>query len=285
MVAWEEVGALGLPWQALGALFVVALLVSALGFWRVVYFISVGYAFSILAMALVLVFAFGARLSVATWVQTALLAAWGLRLGYFLVQRERQAAAYRAQAQAVHSASARTSPAVRVAIWLTVSLLYVAMFAPALFAAQANAAGEAAGAGSAALFQWLGVAVMAAGLLIEALADAQKSAAKAKAPNRFCDSGLYAWVRCPNYLGEILFWLGNFVAGVGFYAGWAAALLALVGFVCLLLIMLGSAKRLEETQDGRYGKLADYQAYVRSTPVLFPFVPLYSLRGLRVYLG
>lgn len=279
-----QVGIWGLPWQALGALMAIALVVSALGFWRVVYFISVGYAFSIVAMAVALALLLGAELTPATWLQLLLLLAWGLRLGFFLVQRERQAAAYRAQAQAVHSASARMNPAVRVAIWLTVSLLYAAMFAPALFAALTNADGATAEPGAAAL-QWLGIAVMVLGLVIEALADAQKSAAKAAAPNRFCNTGLYAWVRCPNYLGEILFWLGNFVAALGFYGGWAALLVALIGVICLVLIMLGSAKRLEEAQDARYGNLADYQAYVQSTPVLVPFVPLYTLRGLRVYLG
>ncbi|MGL4649988.1 MAG: DUF1295 domain-containing protein, partial [Caldilineaceae bacterium] len=133
--------------------------------------------------------------------------------------------------------------------------------------------------------QWLGLLIMAVGLLLEALADAQKSAAKAAAPGRFVDSGLFGWVRCPNYLGEILFWVGNFVAAIGFLAGWAAWAIALGGLTCLVLIMLGSAKRLEAAQDARYGALPAYRAYTQTTPVLLPFVPLYSLHGLRVYLG
>jgi len=40
----------------------------------------------------------------------------------------------------------------------------------------------------------------------------QKSAFKARQPDRFCDVGLYRFVRCPNHLGEMLFWTGGFVA-------------------------------------------------------------------------
>jgi len=49
--------------------------------------------------------------------------------------------------------------------------------------------------------------------------------------------------------------------------------------------MLGSAKRLEEKQIARYGTQEAYQDYASSVPVLIPLVPLYSLKGLRVYLG
>ena len=40
-----------MPWAMLAVLFVLALIFSAVGFYRVVYFISIGYAFSIVAMA------------------------------------------------------------------------------------------------------------------------------------------------------------------------------------------------------------------------------------------
>ena len=53
--------------------------------------------------------------------------------------------------------------------------------------------------------------------MLEALADRQKSAFKAKNPSRFCDAGLYRLVRSPNYFGEMVFWLGTFVAGLGAY--------------------------------------------------------------------
>ena len=36
------------------------------------------------------------------------------------------------------------------------------------------------------------------------------------------------------------------------------------------------AKGLEKRQNARYGARADYQAYVKSTPILFPFLPIHS---------
>ncbi len=49
--------------------------------------------------------------------------------------------------------------------------------------------------------------------------------------------------------------------------------------------MLGSARRLEIKQAERYASDPAYLDYVRRVPILFPLLPLYSLRTLRVYLG
>jgi hypothetical protein len=49
--------------------------------------------------------------------------------------------------------------------------------------------------------------------------------------------------------------------------------------------MLGSTRRLELSQDARYGSREDYRAYVRQVPVLFPGVPLRSLRNWPLRLG
>eukprot|EP00951_Prasinocladus_malaysianus_P028600 scaffold261046_cov42-Prasinocladus_malaysianus.AAC.1 len=51
------------------------------------------------------------------------------------------------------------------------------------------------------------------GWLIEAVGDFQKSAAKAKNPDRWVDTGLYALLRHPNYTGEQLLWASSFLAG------------------------------------------------------------------------
>jgi len=56
----------------------------------------------------------------------------------------------------------------------------------------------------------------------------------------------------------------------------------LVGAVCIVLIMMGSTKRLEYAQDERYGDRPEYQQYIQVVPVLFPYVPVYSLKKIRV---
>lgn len=136
----------------------------------------------------------------------------------------------------------------------------------------------------AILTQASGLLLMVAGAVIEGLADHQKSTFKQHAPQAFCNVCLYRWVRCPNYLGEILFWLGNWTMGIVFFSTPARWIASLVGLICLILIMLGSARRLERSQERRYGDLPAYQEYVRTVPVLFPFVPVYTLQNIRVYL-
>jgi steroid 5-alpha reductase family enzyme len=129
-----------------------------------------------------------------------------------------------------------------------------------------------------------GVSLMWLGLSLEAIADHQKSNAKAKDPNSFVSSGLYRWVRYPNYLGEILVWNGNFFAGIVAYKTWWHWMAATIGVVCIILIMIGSTKRLESKQAQCYGEDPNYKKYVKTVPVLFPWLPIYSLINVRVYL-
>ena len=248
---------------------VMALLISSPGFYRVVYFISTGYAFSIAAMALATGWLYRSVLTGPVWAQLALLLLYGLRLGTYLIRRE-LSPSFAGELAEVHQRASKVSIQVRPFIWLSVSALYVLMFSPAAFDAQRLVAGQD-------LHSWvvyLGVGVMACGLGVETLADAQKDAYKRDNPKHFCDVGLYRVVRCPNYLGEVIFWLGNVVAGISAYHAWWQWVMALLGFVCITLIMMGSTKRLESKQAERYGNREDYQVYVKQVPVLFPWVPI-----------
>ena len=47
----------------------------------------------------------------------------------------------------------------------------------------------------------------------------------------------------------------------------------------------GRAKSLEEKHEKRYGADPSYRAFASKVPILFPLVPLRSLKGLKVYLG
>ena len=276
----QAITVLTLPIGVMAVLFGVTLLCSALGFRRVVYFVSIGYAFSIVAMAVLAPLLFATNLTVASVAQNLLLLAWGVRLGWFLVRRELHPS-YRNELASVQERGAGITPARKVIIWVGVALLYVIMYAPALFHL---APAHAPAALAATVTQVLGLALMAGGLLMEGVADRQKSAFKAAHPQAFSDVGLYRWVRCPNYLGEITFWLGNWVVAMAFYTSVVQWIVASVGFACILLIMMGSTKRLERQQERRYGAQAAYQHYVRTVPVLIPFVPVYSLKDVRVFI-
>jgi steroid 5-alpha reductase family enzyme len=257
------------------------LAVSAIGFKRYVYFISIGYGYSVAAMALASCLLGGGTASLLTWMEAILIAAYGLRLGTFLVIREGKSS-YQASQAADGDRPDRVGLGLKLAIWVTVSVLYVLMFTPLLarFAAEDSGKADPLPGLSAA-----GVAVTALGLALEAIADAQKSAAKKKAPRRFCGSGLYRLTRCPNYFGELLVWTGLIAAGASLLGSWLAWALAAVGYACIVLIMIGSARRLELKQEDRYAADPDFRAYSKTVPILLPFLPIYSLKDARIYLG
>ena len=281
---WGETAVL----QSLLLLFGIALFISALGFVRVVYFVSVGYAFSIVAMIGVTAVQFRSNLTILNVLQLLLLLAWGLRLGIFLVRREFRAS-YRRVLADTHESTDAMPISRKILIWVGVSLLYVCMFSPGLFAVTATSTSIFTSVSTfprwlADSFQTIGLVIMAGGLIIETIADKQKSDFKQQAPGEFCNVGLYRYVRYPNYLGEIDVWVGFWLMSVPFYNTPFKWIVAAVGLICIVLIMLGSAKRLEASQGERYGDQTTYQAYANTVPVLFPFIPVYTLKNIRVYL-
>lgn len=256
-------------WTLLAVLLGVALACCSMGFKRFVWFMSVGYGFAVAGVALAcLAWGFaGGTLTAGLVAGLVVCAAYGLRLGVFLWRREVGNAAYR---KVLETKVGSEPPApVKVVAWLFMGVLYVAETA-GLHLRMDNATPDDA-------VLWVGVAVMVVGLVVEAVADQQKSAQKAARPDMVATQGLFSVVRCPNYLGEILFWTGVFVIGVPSYAGAGQWALSLAGLVCILLVMLDGARRMEKGHVSRYGELPEYQAYANSTPLIVPLVPLYHL--------
>lgn len=271
-------------------LLAVALVLSGIGFFRFVYFISIGYGMSVFGIVVSALVVYRAHLDAWSLVQGALLAVYGVRLAVYLAARERQAGFTEAR-EAIAERAAGLSLVLKLGTWIAVALLYVVMCTPLLYrlAELASAAGGGAahpgGGAPRSAFPPIGLVLCAIGIAAEATADRQKARFKRRDPSAFCTLGLYRVVRYPNYLGEILVWTGSWIAGIPCYADWGAWTLSLLGLALIVLIMLGAAKRLEEKQTARYGDQEAYRDYASSVPVLLPLVPLYSLRGLRVYLG
>jgi len=260
-------------------LFGIALVISSIGFYRLLYFINIGYAFAIVGMILLMLFRHIENFSPVSLLENLFLAIWGLRLGLYLVQREFQAGAYDKYKNETHASLAKISVGVKIIIWISVSILYVLMFSPNLFLLTER---PTFAAWPFYLVQGIGLLLMGGGLILEWLADKQKSDFKAERPRDYCDTGLYRLVRCPNYLGEVTIWVGNWVVGIPFYTTPAHWIISIIGMSCIILIMMISTQRLENAQDERYGDRAEYQIYIKSVPVLFPFVPVYSLKKVRI---
>jgi len=269
---------IGLPWQYLVVGLALCLILSALGFKRVAYFVSLGYAASIAAQAIVFSLLYRDTLSGFALLQSALLLAYGLRLGTFLTLRG-QAPSFQNQQAENTARSAQAGGLMKLGIWVSVSVLYVLMFLPALLAMSAQSRGLVLASLP------MGVALMVVGLGLEATADWQKSRFKKLYPARFCDVGLYRVIRFPNYFAEMLFWLGVWISAISAYRSLSYWVLGTLGFLCIELVMLGSSRRLELKQSQRYGSDAAFAAYARKVPILFPMLPIYSLQNLKVSLG
>jgi len=149
------------------ALLAAAVIVSSIGFKNYVWFISLGYGFSIAAEGLLMLILFRDSLSLGTVLCCVLFVLYGCRLGGYLAFRE---------------------------FWLSCACLYVTQVTP-VFYRLANGTGI----GTAS---YIGAVIMLCGVVLESAADLQKNAAKKKNSHRFVDTGLYRLVRYPNHLGE-----------------------------------------------------------------------------------
>jgi len=121
----------------------------------------------------------------------------------------------------------------------------------------------------------VGAAVWLVGLLVEAIADAQKSAFRAKEENsgRFIASGLWRYSRHPNYFGEMLVWWGLFLYAVPVLHGAAFAVVIGPVFITLLLLFVSGIPPLERSADEKYGDDPVYREYKRRTSILVPLPP------------
>jgi steroid 5-alpha reductase family enzyme len=125
------------------------------------------------------------------------------------------------------------------------------------------------------LWALAGTVVWLLGLVIEAVADAQKSAFKGKDENRerFIASGLWRYSRHPNYFGEMLVWWGLFVFAVPALHGAAFAVVLGPIFITLLLLFVSGIPLLERSADEKYGDDPSYREYKRRTSILVPLPP------------
>ena len=253
-------------------LFLVSLVCAAMGFWKFVYFLSVGYGFSVAACGIAII-AMGGYNNVLTILLSLVLVAYGIRLGGFLLYRELKAASFKTLFKEISGNDKPMPIFVKVTIWICVAAMYMTQVSPVFF--------RFLNGKEATVTGYIGLVIMIVALIIESVSDKQKSAAKAKNPKRFCDSGLFKIVRCPNYFGEMLFWTGVLVSGIGAMEGVLQWTIAIIGYVLIIYVMLSGAKRLEKRQNKNYGSDPEYQAYVKKTPIVFPLMPLKHLENVK----
>jgi steroid 5-alpha reductase family enzyme len=245
-----------------------ALLISSIGFKKFIYFISIGYGLSISVIGAFLLLSNQNFTSIKIIIGV-LYIIYGLRLSLFLLIREIKNESYNIKMKGQIKEKKEIKMIIQIFIWISVSLLYACQASPLTFRIISTK--------EDGTFPYIGIVIIIFGLLFEVKADKEKSDAKKKNPDRFVDTGLYRIVRCPNYLGELIFWTGNFIGGIKIYEGFLQWFIVLSGYLCIVYVMFSGARRLEVRQNNNYGKDPVYQKYAKTTPILIPLIPLYSV--------
>ena len=266
-----------MPWSLLGILLAVCAVMCAVGFYKFVYFLSIGYGFAVAGGGIaVLIMYLINPTNTPVWivlVETALFIAYGARLSGFLLIRELKNASFRKTDVAKDTLAKNNEKKMPVfvlaAIWITVAVLYTMQVSPMLFRVVNNS--------SDVIVPIIGFAISIFGLVLETIADNQKSEQKKARPDMVATQGLYKIVRCPNYLGEITFWTGVFISGITAYKTFGQWLVAILAYVCIVYIMFNGAQRLEKRQMARYGDNEEYNEYANKTPIIIPLLPIYHL--------
>ena len=262
-----------MAWNLLGILALVCAVLCAVGFYKFVYFLSIGYGFAIAGGGIaIIIMALVTPTSAPIWlllIEAALFLAYGVRLSGFLLVREIKSASYKKTFKEVSGDGKKMPVFVLITIWVFVTALYTMQLSPMLYRYY-NGSEDI-------IVPIVGAVISVLGLVLESVADNQKSAQKKENPDMVATKGLYKIVRCPNYLGEIIFWTGVFISGVTTYTGVGQWILAIVAYISIVYIMFNGAQRLERRQMARYGNDEAYNEYANKTPIIIPLIPLYHL--------
>ncbi|MFN3990348.1 MAG: DUF1295 domain-containing protein [Erythrobacter sp.] len=197
-------------------------------------------------------------------------AAWGFRLGIYLIRRwrhEGEDKRYKLILKKDREAG-RFAQAALTKVWLMQAVLLFMVSSPAQVGILASSA-PAPITGLA----YFGVAIYAIGIFFEWVGDWQLARFKANPANagKVLDTGLWRYTRHPNYFGDFAAWWGIWLVCAS--AGWGYALATIIGplFLSFTLTKWSGVALLEKGLDKTKGD--KYAAYKRRTSAFFPLPP------------
>lgn len=195
-----------------------------------------------------------------SWLLSVLVAVWAIRLGGFLFVRISKDGSD-SRFDAIKPVFFRFLTA-----WTIQGLWVFVTCSSALAAITSDATQVMGWVGFTGLLLWI------LGFGLEVVADFQKRVFRREQLGKkvFIQSGLWAYSRHPNYLGEILLWLGISLIALPVLSGWQLVALISPVFVTLLLTRISGIPMLEASADERWQGQANYEAYKQNTPVLVP---------------
>ena len=211
-----------------------------------------------LTLVLFSIFSAGS-LSFASIIVCACVSVWAVRLGSFLFFRIKK------DGEDKRFRSIKTNFTRFFMTW-TLQGMWVTMCLLCVTTALSAEGGIVEGVGF-----YLGLIVFIIGFGLEVTADMQKTRFRKNPENKekFISTGLWAKSRHPNYLGEIILWLGVALMSMGSLEGVEYITLISPLFVYILLVYISGVRMLENSGQKKWGNLPEYKAYVENTPELF----------------
>uniref|UniRef100_UPI00358E545C uncharacterized protein n=1 Tax=Myxine glutinosa TaxID=7769 RepID=UPI00358E545C len=195
-------------------------------------------------------------------VQNVLVTMWGVRLGAFLLRR------------VIIDGEDRRFDKMRnnlllFFIYWTLQAMWIILTTLPTLLLNTNNAEPPVG-----LRDYLGWIIWTIGFGIESAADQQKYMFRRNPTNRnkFIQTGLWAYSRHPNYVGEILIWIGLALPPSTVLVGAQHLSLLSPIAVWFLLRYVSGVTPLELGAAQRWGHNPAYKRYVANTPVLFFFL-------------
>ena len=217
---------------------------------------DISYSLCFIAVTLYFLFAYG-NLSAGSVVLALMVILWGIRLGGFLFYRihkmgkDSRFDAFRGNAGGF------------LKFWLLQSLSISIIVLPVLFGLMATNIEV----NIYALFLWC------IGWILQSVADWQKFTFRSHHPSSsFISTGLYSYVRHPNYTGEILIWVAIFWYVSSVLSGWTWSAVISPIWIIFLLVAVSGIPLIEVANSKKYAGNADFQKYVSKTWRLIPFV-------------
>lgn len=124
------------------------------------------------------------------------------------------------------------------------------------------------------VINYVAILIWIIGMYLEVISDHQKSKFKklSNPPTPFIQSGLYSFVQFPNYLGEILVWIGIFLfcmSNIGI-AYWYTVISPL--WIIFILVKFSGIPPLEKSREEDYGDMETYRKYRKEVRKLIPYI-------------
>lgn len=194
------------------------------------------------------------------FVLMAMVLLWAVRLGGYLLYR------VFVKGKDARFDGTRENFAKFARFWFLQGLTVAVVMVPSIFTFGSSMA-------TIKLVSLLGLAVFAFGFFLETIADFQKDAFNKDPDNKghWIESGVWSWSRHPNYLGEIMVWVGVYVYALPALTSLQAVAALISPVYIVLLLSFGSGiPILEKSADDKWGENKEYQRYKKRVGILLP---------------